>query len=374
MKKTAIFCVMILLLILFTACSGLAEEPVESVPEQPMPTLTGTMSDYVGWWQRTIDDDDAPFTYLEITGDGDVVCYNKDGAAIDSGTVDYTAEPPVNTPALTISFNSIEDYCSSGADIYAGAIEMPVILAEEYTSPSRTQYFYAYLDTPPGFSTHSSTPQESTDEKLPIPGQLEADHSGHIGEYEGWWKLMFEDAQAPFYYLEIDIEGVAACYDQSSVLLDSGYADYDAQRALNGNPLIILPFESLGIFASDGDNSADSQSIDIMLADEWNDPARTVFSYEYLETPPEFAMNSGTDATGQDAATILMDLLAEKMEGKAVVEAGEEEINGELCKVFQFGVNTPERFEAEQHFAVSPDGDVYTMDILQGPDWIPYTS
>ncbi len=79
-----------------------------------------------------------------------------------------------------------------------------------------------------------------------------------------------------------------------------------------------------------------------------------------------------SEEIGRDAATLLMDILAEQMESKAVIETGEEEINGEKCLVFQFGVNTPERFEAEQHFAVSPDGDVYTMDVLQGPDWIPY--
>ncbi|MDR2946305.1 MAG: hypothetical protein LBV79_06135 [Candidatus Adiutrix sp.] len=60
------------------------------------------------------------------------------------------------------------------------------------------------------------------------------------------------------------------------------------------------------------------------------------------------------------------------MEGKALLETGTEEIGGALCQTFQLGTNTPERFTAEQPFAVSPDGAVYTIDVLQGPDWVPY--
>jgi hypothetical protein len=113
------------------------------------------------------------------------------------------------------------------------------------------------------------------------------------------------------------------------------------------------------------------QNITLTPIDDWYDPERSVYSYTYIETPPSF-VEDDSSSENKDAATILTDILGDKMEGKAIVETGEEEINGEVCKVFQFGTDTTERFEAEAHYAVSPDGDIYTIDLLQGPAWILY--
>lgn len=73
-----------------------------------------------------------------------------------------------------------------------------------------------------------------------------------------------------------------------------------------------------------------------------------------------------------DQFEILSNALGKNIEGKMIVETGDEEINGEMCKLFSVGTDSQEKFMAEQHFAVSPNGDIYYIDILQGADWIPY--
>jgi len=91
----------------------------------------------------------------------------------------------------------------------------------------------------------------------------------------------------------------------------------------------------------------------------------------YMGSPFYFAH---ADVRGnEDAAMdILAAALGDKMDGKMLVGTGEEDIGGVMCRTFALGTDHPENFVAEEHFAVSPTGDIYTMDIPQGADWIPY--
>jgi hypothetical protein len=69
---------------------------------------------------------------------------------------------------------------------------------------------------------------------------------------------------------------------------------------------------------------------------------------------------------------ILWDRLGDLTEGKKLVSTGEEEINGETCETYALGTDSPEKFTAEIHFAISENYEIYYMDPLEGPDWIPY--
>jgi hypothetical protein len=83
--------------------------------------------------------------------------------------------------------------------------------------------------------------------------------------------------------------------------------------------------------------------------------------------------NTAETTENTEASDQLIDKLGDKMEGKLLVETGEEEIDGEVCKTFALGTDTPEKFTAEEHYAVTPKGDIiYYMNIIQGPDWVPY--
>jgi hypothetical protein len=74
----------------------------------------------------------------------------------------------------------------------------------------------------------------------------------------------------------------------------------------------------------------------------------------------------------EDMMDILFDNLGDLTEGRKLVHTGEEVINGETCQTYALGTDSPEKFTAEYHFAISPNYEIYTMDILQGADWIPY--
>jgi hypothetical protein len=321
------------------------------------------MADYAGWWVFSNDvpgrSDEPIFIYLELPAEagGEFACYDERGLSIGSGTVDFSGmRHVIGNPLIVLE---LEDYGQVNINPMDSEDDYRLIEIQQDRGDPQW-YTFSFLEEPP-FDPGVTT--------IDIPG---------IDDYAGWWQYTGSD-DAPAYYMEIFPDGGVLCYDENGAVTGEGVTDYDEQRALNGNPLMAFYFDSLGTFVSHGDTTDDGkQDLWIMPEDEWYDPDSTAHSYDYayLETPPSFEGNSGSaepnTETDKDTATILTDLLADQMEGKAVLETGEEEINGELCKLFQFGTDTPERFEAERHFAVSPDGDVYTMDILQGPDWIPY--
>ncbi len=61
---------------------------------------------------------------------------------------------------------------------------------------------------------------------------------------------------------------------------------------------------------------------------------------------------------------ILKDVIGEEyFEGRAIMRAENEEIFGEMCAVFQVGINTDERFTTEEWLAVSAAANVYKYDV-----------
>jgi gamma-glutamylcyclotransferase (GGCT)/AIG2-like uncharacterized protein YtfP len=86
--------------------------------------------------------------------------------------------------------------------------------------------------------------------------------------------------------------------------------------------------------------------------------------------------DEGYDYSGdpeENTLDILWDRLGDLTTDKMLVYTGEEEINGELCDLYALGTDSPEKFTAEMHFAISTETyEIYYMDILEGPDWIPY--
>lgn len=94
------------------------------------------------------------------------------------------------------------------------------------------------------------------------------------------------------------------------------------------------------------------------------------------------AMNSdGTDMpmTAERAEAILNEAvfaLKQRMSanGKiALVPTREETVNGEHAFLFALGADTPEKFTAEYHFAVTESGQVLVMDIMNGTEYVEYT-
>jgi hypothetical protein len=78
--------------------------------------------------------------------------------------------------------------------------------------------------------------------------------------------------------------------------------------------------------------------------------------------------------TSAEAMDILSAAIADIfVEGTAIVETGEDEIDGLHAWKFSFGQNTPEKFTAEQHFAVDDNGQVWVLDILED-QYIPYAA
>ncbi len=92
----------------------------------------------------------------------------------------------------------------------------------------------------------------------------------------------------------------------------------------------------------------------------WHDVALEEISID------EAAMGAG-DAAWSAISAALSDRLAS---GLALMETGEEVIGGEKCATFALGTDTAEKFTAQEHYAVSPSGQIYVMDILAGGEYL----
>ena len=65
------------------------------------------------------------------------------------------------------------------------------------------------------------------------------------------------------------------------------------------------------------------------------------------------------------AMYIVSELLGAQLgEGRALVAKGEGEVNGGPAFLFDLGTNTDEKFTAEEHYAVTDDGEVWLLDVL----------
>ena len=97
-------------------------------------------------------------------------------------------------------------------------------------------------------------------------------------------------------------------------------------------------------------------------------------SQEASESASEASESKAEEVTAQEEKSPsdrLLDALGEKAEGRTLIETGEEEVEGEMCVTFALGTNTPEKFTAEEHFAVGKD-KIYIMDIIGGGNYVPF--
>jgi len=191
-----------------------------------------------------------------------------------------------------------------------------------------------------------------------IPGSI-TEETGSIVDYTGWWQSEETTEAVLFNYIEMpqDDTGEVRCYDKNGDMIDTGHTDYNEQRALNGNSLIVFSFSNIGEFGATAAGTTDGERwLDIRFGD------KTVSFYYRSESP----LNTN------ETMEVLVAALGDRLNGKKLVEKGEEVIDGITCKIFSLGTDHPENFVAEEHFAISPNGNIYTLDILQGSEWIPY--
>jgi hypothetical protein len=85
-------------------------------------------------------------------------------------------------------------------------------------------------------------------------------------------------------------------------------------------------------------------------------------------------VNDGDQLINEDDAfTIVQNTLKERGESASVIiQNGEETINGEHAFTYSAGEYSEDgqKFTAMYHYAVSDSGHVYSMDALQGTDWV----
>ncbi|WMJ83773.1 hypothetical protein ACS3UN_11985 [Oscillospiraceae bacterium LTW-04] len=76
-------------------------------------------------------------------------------------------------------------------------------------------------------------------------------------------------------------------------------------------------------------------------------------------------INAGEGISEDEAMDVLSNALADRMTDEtAIVANGESEMEGQHCWTFSFGKNTPEKFTAEEHYAVTDNGEIYVLDII----------
>ncbi|MDR0946592.1 MAG: hypothetical protein LBM87_02440 [Ruminococcus sp.] len=110
-------------------------------------------------------------------------------------------------------------------------------------------------------------PTRATETEPEILGSITV-QIGSIEDFIGVWQAE-ESADAPFVSIEIAEGGTVYAYNKRGDKVDSGYADYDEQRALNGNALIVFSFDNLGDYgAYAGTYTDDLHWLDIDFGDK----------------------------------------------------------------------------------------------------------
>jgi len=83
-------------------------------------------------------------------------------------------------------------------------------------------------------------------------------------------------------------------------------------------------------------------------------------------SPPD-----GPPMDEEQAVSIAVELLKAQMgEGMTLFPKCEGEVNGQHAFLIDLGMNTQEKFTAEEHYAVADDGTVWLLDILSN-EWQP---
>jgi hypothetical protein len=201
-----------------------------------------------------------------------------------------------------------------------------------------------------------SITEETTSTVLTEPEILGVvtEQQGSIEDYVGLWQLTESDT-VPFYTIEIKSDGSVQCRDENGNISDTGYADYDEQRALTGNPPVVFYFDS--------NREAGAAAFSLTDGERYLD-------IDFTEKTATFIYLGTDEFSTEEAFEILTSALGDMMNGKRLIGEGEKTIDGVTCKTFALGTDSPEKFFAEQHFAVSPNGNIYTIDVLQGADWL----
>ena len=70
-----------------------------------------------------------------------------------------------------------------------------------------------------------------------------------------------------------------------------------------------------------------------------------------------------------DLFDTLISAIPDRLEGLTVIRSADIEIDGILCQQFIAGTDHEDHFTAEYHFAVSPDGTVYELDVQNGNEY-----
>lgn len=192
-------------------------------------------------------------------------------------------------------------------------------------------------------------------------------------DYIGLYQLTGHEDDAPFTLAEIpeDDSGYIYMYDGESLVAKS-CIDYSEQRALNGNPLMVISFvindaiSEIGIFASffDGQTELHMRGYDDLEGFEgvFKKIDGTMF-LQSEDKESDYLLNE-LQAAGYD------------LEGAAVItEDGDKDavMHGkDLSKwILAWGKNTVHKFTTEKHFAVTASRPVWEYDVLSH-EWIKF--
>lgn len=195
---------------------------------------------------------------------------------------------------------------------------------------------------------------------------------GGPADYIGLYQLAGHEGDAPFTLAEISRSdsGYMYLYDGESLVADSSI-DYSEQRALNGNPLMVISFP-----AGDG-----TSEIGISVSFVEARAELHMRGYGDLEGfEGTFAEIDGTmflhsEDNASDCLLNQLQGLGYDLEGTAVIAEGGDEnavLPGrDLSKwFFAWGRNAVDKFTAEKHFAVTAARQVWEYDVLSD-EWTP---
>jgi hypothetical protein len=93
------------------------------------------------------------------------------------------------------------------------------------------------------------------------------------------------------------------------------------------------------------------------------------YDMDIMEPPLSYQkyMDENMGMGAMQVMDLLNGALGERMkDGFAIVYTGDDEVNGEMCYLFSFGDNTPEKFTAFEHYAVTDNSEIFIMDYLTG--------
>ncbi len=211
---------------------------------------------YVGYWVYTNIEDgvihNPPFEVIHITENSsdfaDAVCFDQYGEAVDSGRFGLDREEG----ELTFFFNANGNMAMYGTneDNLTG---LYFELGDHYR--------YVYQEEEPFILTEEYEPVI-----IPLDG---------MWQYNG-------DAESPFASLELFSSEVTA-YDEEGLAIGIGTYDYNEQRALNGNPLLVIWVDGYGEYGGYNYSSMDNDEffIEIYSLDDDSD-----VTYEFIYVNP----------------------------------------------------------------------------------------